>query len=325
MNDIELTWGIPVIFYLFMAGVGAGALTTSASMLLRGGRSGRYFHIARYGSFLAAPLVVIGTGLLIFELGSFQTGEWFKFLNLFKVINLSPMSVGTWLLTLFILISLPYAYTFLPKDAGPGDTQDGMRRALAWIAIPFGICVAVYTGVLLGAMPGRPFWNSPILAMLFLLSSLSTGMAVLILVDVLWNMANGQDETLRSELREANYIMSATDTIFIGLELLVIFLFIMYAHLTVGDPREAIKVIQWGGELAPTFWFWVVFAGLLVPGLVELYNVLPRIMATDHEEALPVQLLPAMHIGVAVVVLLGGFMLRYVIVVAGQITGPIGL
>ncbi len=34
-----------------------------------------------------------------------------------------------------------------------------------------GIAVAVYTGVLLGAMPARPFWNSPILAMLFLRAS----------------------------------------------------------------------------------------------------------------------------------------------------------
>ncbi len=325
MNGHELTWSFPVIGYLFLAGVGAGALTTSASMLLRGGRNERYFHIARFGAFLAAPLVVGGTSLLVFELGSFQTGHWFKFLNLFKVINLSPMSVGTWLLTFFILISIPYAYTFLSRKAGPGDSYDGMRRSLAWICVPLGICVAVYTGVLLGAMPSRPFWNSPILALLFLLSSLSTGMALLILVDAVWIINKGQHDTLSAEFKEANYIMSVADTIFIGLELLVIFLFIMYAHLTIGAPKEAIEVIQWGGELAPTFWLWVVFVGLLLPGLIELYDIMPRILATSPAEALPVRLLPVMHIGIAAIVLLGGFMLRYVIVVAGQITGPVGL
>jgi formate-dependent nitrite reductase membrane component NrfD len=325
MNGFELSWGIPVIGYLFLAGVGAGALTTSASMLLRGGQSERYFHIARYGAFLATPIVVIGTGLLVLDLGSFQTGHWFKFINLFKIINLSPMSIGTWLLVFFILIGVPYGYTFLSKDAAPGDRFDPLRRLLAWISVPLGLAVAVYTGVLLGAMPARPFWNSPIIAMLFLLSSLSTGMAALILVDVLWNITNGQSEALQSELKEANYILSTTDTIFISLELLVIFLFIMYAHLTVGDPREAIKVIQWGGELAMTFWFWVVFVGLLLPGAIQLYDVMPRILATKSEEALPMRLLPAMHLAVASIVLLGGFMLRYVVVVAGQITGPIGL
>ena len=75
MNGYELTWGVPVILYLFLAGVGAGALTASASMFLRGGPTGRYFNIARYGAFLAAPLVIIGTGMLVFELGSFQAGH----------------------------------------------------------------------------------------------------------------------------------------------------------------------------------------------------------------------------------------------------------
>jgi formate-dependent nitrite reductase membrane component NrfD len=32
----ELTWGMPVILYLFLAGVGAGAVTVSGSVLLRG-------------------------------------------------------------------------------------------------------------------------------------------------------------------------------------------------------------------------------------------------------------------------------------------------
>ena len=34
MTD-ELFWGVPVILYLFLAGMGAGATTVSASMLLR--------------------------------------------------------------------------------------------------------------------------------------------------------------------------------------------------------------------------------------------------------------------------------------------------
>jgi len=325
MHEIELTWGFPVIWYLYLAGVGAGALTTSAALLLRGGREERYFHIARYGAFLAAPLVIIGTGLLVFEMGSFQTGQWFKFLNLFKVINNSPMSIGSWLLVLFVLGSIPYSYTFLGKDAGPGDNLHRVRRLLAWIGIPIGIAVAVYTGVLLGAMPARPFWNSPILALIFLLSALSTGMAALIMVDILVNIRKSKDEAMQSESHEANYIMTSTDTIFISLELLAIFLFIMYAHLTVSDPIEAIKVIIWGGELATTFWFWVVFVGLLLPITIELYNIMPRLLGIKSEANIPVQWLPTTHLVVASVVLLGGFMLRYVIVVAGQITGPIGL
>jgi formate-dependent nitrite reductase membrane component NrfD len=319
MNGYELTWGVPVILYLFLAGVGAGALTASASMFLRGGPTERYFSIARYGAFLATPLVIIGTGMLVFELGSFQAGHWFKFLNLFKVINLSPMSIGTWLLTFFILIGIPYAYTFLPKNAAPGDTFDRMRQRLAWVCIPLGIAVAIYTGVLLGAMPSRPFWNSPILALLFLLSALSTGVAVLLLVNTVMNR-NNPDPGIKKNFEEANYLLAESDTLLIGLEILAIFLFIMYAHLSVGSQREAIRVIEWGGELSLMFWFWVMFIGLLVPVVVELFHTIPKIVSNKE-----VVLHPVMNLVIPVFVLFGGYMLRHIIVVAGQITGPVGL
>ena len=93
-----LPWGLPVILYLFLAGMGAGALTVSSSVLLRGGEGPRSVHldIARYGAFLAPIPVMVGCGLLIFELGSFHAGYWFKWLNLYMVVNLSPMSIGTW-------------------------------------------------------------------------------------------------------------------------------------------------------------------------------------------------------------------------------------
>jgi formate-dependent nitrite reductase membrane component NrfD len=322
MNSYELTWGVPVILYLFLAGVGAGALTASASMFLRGGPSERYFSIARYGAFLATPLVIIGTGMLVFELGSFQTGHWFKFLNLFKVINLSPMSIGTWLLTFFILIGIPYAYTFLPVNpvnAAPGDRFDRLRRLLAWICVPLGIGVAMYTGILLGAMPSRPFWNSPILALLFLVSALSTGVACLLLINTVMNR-NNPDPGIKKNSEQANYLLAESDTLLIGLEILTIFLFIMYAHLSVGSQREAIKVIEWGGELSLMFWFWVVFIGLLIPVVVELFHTIPKIVGNKE-----VVLHPVMNLVVPVFVLFGGYMLRHVIVVAGQITGPLGL
>ncbi len=73
--DAELTWGLPVILYLFLAGVGAGALTVSASVLLRGGGGGfggQHYEIARYGAFLAPVPVMVGCAMLIFELGSYQ-------------------------------------------------------------------------------------------------------------------------------------------------------------------------------------------------------------------------------------------------------------
>jgi formate-dependent nitrite reductase membrane component NrfD len=314
----ELNWGMFVILYLFLAGLGAGALTVSASVFLRGGGGGfgtGHFAVARYGALLAPLPVMVGSLLLVFELGSFHAGHWFKWINLYKTINLSPMSVGTWLLTLFIIVSLIYAYTFLRPDASPGDKQEPLRKALAWIAVPLGIAVAVYTGVLLGAMPSRPFWNSPILALLFLVSSLSTGVAVILLAQALLRKAE-----VDADVTQTGYLLTASDVLLIGFELMVVFLFLMFAHLTVGQVKEAVAVVLPGGSMALSFWLGFVLVGLLVPVLVELFYVIPKLLY-QRVYALP----RGVEVAVPVIVLIGGFMLRYVVVVAGQITGPVGI
>ncbi len=318
----ELMWGFPVILYLFLAGVGAGAMTVSASVLLRGGGGGfggAHFALARYGALIAPIPVMIGCAALIFELGSFEVGNWFKWINLYLTINWSPMSIGTWLLTMFIGLSILYAYTFLSRDAGPDDRQSKLRRAVAWVGVPLGIAVAVYTGILLGAMPSRPFWNSPVLALLFLVSSISTGVACIILARSIMHRKSA-DAEVESLYHESGYLLTASDVLLIGFEVMVVFLFIMYAFLTVGSVKEAVNVILPGGDLAVMFWIWFVLVGLVVPALLELRFVLPRLL---HHRKYDVH--RTFEILVSALVLVGGFMLRYVVVVAGQITGPVGI
>jgi formate-dependent nitrite reductase membrane component NrfD len=316
-----LLWGMPVVLYLFLAGVGAGACTVSASVYLRGGGvpEGRHFEIARYGAFLAPIPVMVGCGLLIFELGSFEVGSWFKWLNLYMVINLSPMSIGTWLLTLFIGTSLVYAWTFIPQVPMFFGERLTWRRWLAWANVPLGIAVAIYTGVLLGAMPSRPFWNSPVLALLFLMSALSTGVAAILLARALLQSSKADPEQ-EARFHQSGYLLAASDTLLIGIELAVIFLFIMFAYLTVGDVRHAIAVILPGGALAGYFWIGVVVVGLAVPALLELFYVMPKLLY-QKSYAAP----RGVEILAPLAVLAGGFLLRYVVVIAGQVTGPVGV
>ncbi|MDH5355137.1 MAG: polysulfide reductase NrfD [Gammaproteobacteria bacterium] len=323
----ELHWGFPVISYLFLAGLGAGALTVSASMFLSSGGTASaksYFPEARYGALIAPVPVILGTFLLIFELGSFQVGDWFKWIKLFQVINLSPMSIGSWLLTIFIGISLVYAYAFWPRSRMTGDQLDKLRKTVAWIGIPMGIAVAVYTGVLLGAMPSRPFWNTPMLAILFLLSAMSSGVAVIMLVRAL--SRNGRAES--EDTARSGYLLTKSDAMLIGFELLVVFLFIMFAHLTVGDVRHAVSIILFsdrsielfGVNMAVTFWFWVIVVGLLIPVTIELFYIRS---GRRHQKQFSVP--RSVEIFVPIAVLVGGFMLRYVVVIAGQVTGSIGI
>lgn len=319
--DAELTWGLPVILYLFLAGVGAGALTVSSSVLLRGGGGGfggGHFTLARYGALIGPIPVIIGTSLIVLELG-----RPFRALNLFKVINLSPMNIGSWLLLVFMWVSVFYALAFLPSFMPQlkrlSNRLAPVREVLAWINVPLGIGVAVYTGIMLGAMPARPLWNSPILALLFLISALSTGVAMIILARTVFHRKSS-DSAAERQFHDSAYLLTATDVMLIGFELMVIFLFLMFAHLTIGNVKYAVGVILPGGDMAPMFWLWVVLIGLVLPVLVELVYVVPKLLY-HRDYAAP----KAIEIAVPIMVLIGGFMLRYVIVVAGQITGPVGL
>ncbi|MHA1190573.1 MAG: NrfD/PsrC family molybdoenzyme membrane anchor subunit, partial [Alphaproteobacteria bacterium] len=310
-----------VILYLFLAGVGAGAVTISASVLLRGGGGGfggGHFKLARYGALIGPFPVLIGTSLIVLELGRPD-----RAFNLFKVINLSPMNIGSWLLLLFMATSVFYALAFLPSFfTSLKRLSDGLARlraVLAWVNVPMGIGVAVYTGIMLGAMPARPLWNSPILALLFLVSALSTGVALIILARVVFHRKSSDAETNR-RFHEGGYLLTTSDAILIGMELMVIFLFVLFAHMTIGNVKYAVSVILPGGELAGLFWLWVVLIGLLLPVLVELVLIIPKLLYhREYSAPRPVE------ITIALGVLTGGFMLRYVIVVGGQITGPVGL
>ncbi|MCK5498910.1 MAG: polysulfide reductase NrfD, partial [Gammaproteobacteria bacterium] len=205
---------------------------------------------------------------------------------------------------------------------------------LAWVNVPLGIGVAVYTGILLGAMPSRPLWNSPILALLFVVSALSAGVAIIILTRALFHR---KDPSVKAERRlirrreasvvrpgrryyEIAYMLTSSDLLLIGFEMMVIFLFVMFAHLTIGNMKYAMAIILPGGEMAALFWIWVVLIGLVIPGLIELAYVFPKLIYHHEFKA---------HKGpeilISLAVLVGGFMLRYVIVIAGQLTGPMGI
>lgn len=311
----ELYWGLPVIGYLFLAGVGAGAVVVSASVVLGAGEFGASrFTIARYGALIAPIPTIVGTGLIIFELG-----QPFRVLNLFKVINLSPMSIGTWLLGLFIVVATLYALAFMPRSARFGDQLDGVRRALAWVCIPLGFAVALYTAILLGAMPARPFWNSPVLALLFVLSALSGGVASIVLALAVFRRQRA-DSSAETDHDDSTYLLGGTDAVLLAGELLVILLFLLFAQLSISSVKEAASVILGGGSLALPFWGLVVLVGILIPSGMELGVIAPRLFrGKPYKSHLVVEILaPA-------AVLVGGFALRYVVVVAGQITGPVGV
>ena len=324
-------WSWPIYGYLFLAGLGAGAVVISNVVLWRGetGALGpRYFNIAKLGALIGPLPVIIGTGLLIFELG-----RPFRAFNImvsnfwFAVVSPSPMNFGGWMLLPFAVFGLLYAMAFLPWTRlmpGPvGEKLDRLsprfRKPLSYIMAPLSIATAVYTGVLLGAMPSRPLWNSPILVALFTVSAFSTGAAAIMLANRLTFRSNGDRDAERA-FHASGFALTWADMLLIVLELLVIGMFFLYAQFSVADVRYAVGVLLPGGDLAALFWWGVVMVGLLLPLCIELY-LISRRSREGHAYHAPY----AVEVMVPLLILIGGFLLRYVIVIGGQMTGPIGI
>jgi formate-dependent nitrite reductase membrane component NrfD len=318
MEAIE--WNLLIVNYLFLAGLSAGAFAISSFATYIGGPHFR--RVARIGALIAPWPVTIGVGILVFDLG-----RPFAFYNLFLTVQFtSPMSIGSWLLTGFIFVTLAYAALWLPapldnllrvpnrahlKDFSrwtplAPDTIRRWRAILAAIGFPLSLGVGIYTGILLGAIPSRPFWNTPMVAQLFLFSAMSSGTATVLLVTTL--LGTRHEHGYEEERR----LLVSTDMVFIVLEIFMLVPFLLHHALSTWSSASSIELIL-GGEYTLWFWIGVILLGIVLPLIIEAYELFPVIL---KEGAARYSL--ALSAVSAIFVLIGGFVLRFVFVYAGQ-------
>ena len=317
MKTIE--WGYLIIIYLFLGGLSAGLFFVSAlaTFLQRNGEDAAYSRAARYGALLAPWPVMLGCLLLIFDLG-----RWYHFWKLFVHIRWSsPMSIGSWLLLGFTLVALLHFYSWLsveerngifvrlPKWLGflKGFNRDlsSWRRQLALAGLPISIGVGIYTGVLLGAVQSRPFWNTNLVAQMFLFSALSTGCAAVILV-LAWNREAADSRAFQ--------MLYTLDICLLTLEFFIVVPYLIHGQLSVQAVKDSLEMIL-GGPFTVIFWIFFLGIGLLLPLAIESLETLPALLAKA-----PAHYRKGPAVTTAMLVLAGGFLLRYIFVFAGQMS-----
>lgn len=316
-------WGFLIVAYLFFAGMGAGTLALSALCTLLGPR---YRVVSRLGALIAPWPVAFGTGLLIFDLGRPA-----RFYHLFTTLEwTSPMSVGSWLLSIFLILAMVNLFLWLPEKVRrraplpvrgsltsvsgwrplAAERAEAWRRMLAPVLILIALAVGIYTGVLLGATPTRPFWNTALTAELFLFSALSSGAALLI--TALWIAGRRGWRPLQ---HESMMLLARIDIALIVVEFFLIVPFVLHQALGTESQFESIKLILGGRYTAP-FWILVVLFGLGVPLVLEAAEVFQqhhRLRRFGH------WLEGYGALAAAILVLMGGVSLRWVFVFAGQV------
>jgi formate-dependent nitrite reductase membrane component NrfD len=315
----EPRWGFLIIAYLFLGGLSAGLFFVSAlATWLQGNRGPAYPRVARLGAMLAPWPVAIGSALLVFDLG-----HWYRFYKLFVTFEWhSPMSIGAWLLAGFSLVTLVAFWAWLPQEpisafvkrlprrlsflrSVDHPSRERFRRPLAMAGFPLAVGVGIYTGVLLGAVQARPFWNTNLVAQMFLFSALSTGCAALILA----LSARGAG----LEPGEAKLLYSVDITLIV-LELFIVLPYIIHGTLSPLSVQRALALIL-GGPFTFAFWGLFMALGLLLPLALELWEMRPVLL--EKAALHPARGLAALS---AALVLLGGLVLRYVFVYAGQMS-----
>ncbi len=288
-------WGLLIVVYLFLGGLSAGLLVLSSLASLLGG--GRYVRVAAVGAWAAPWPVLVGTGLLVLDLG-----QPFYFWKLLVAVQpRSPMWLGTWLLTLFSLVSLSYASLFLTEASRLWKPKaiEVWKRRLALAGLPLGIGVGIYTGVLLGVLVARPLWNTPLVAQLFLVSALSTAAALLLLL------------IGRAGTERERHLLTLGDAALIVVELGVLAWMLVAARTSTAGAQAGAAMLT-GGAYGWVFWTAVVLLGLLAPLAIESVELLsPR----------PAPLVKRLAAVAPLAVLAGGLMLRWVMVYAGQASG----
>jgi tetrathionate reductase subunit C len=166
-HDIPLGYYIAIYFYI--TGLHMGFYTTSVVATLLGKEEWK--PIGKIGAVGALVVLAVAPIFLLIDLT-----QPFRFWHLFAYINPeSSISWGTFFLTAYPPIGLIYAWCVL---------KGNYRAAKIWGLCGFPIAISVhgYTGFILALAKGRAFWNTPINPILFLVSAMVSGLALMIII-----------------------------------------------------------------------------------------------------------------------------------------------
>ncbi len=190
MRDIT-SWGLYVITFIFFIGLSAGGLIIASSAHVFGAEN--FKPISRLAAFLAAVCVAVAAVTIVADLGRPD-----RVLNLFLHPQLySPFLWDLSVITAYLVISLIDVWFMCRVDLvrkhsilafGSKDLSDksvardkNVVKIVSFVALPTAIMLHSVTAWIFGLQMARPWWNTAILAPVFLASAMASGLALVIL------------------------------------------------------------------------------------------------------------------------------------------------
>ncbi len=275
-----IVWGLWVAMYIYFIGLSAGAFLISALVYAFGVE--RFRPIARLSLFTAIVALLVALLNIWFDLGHME-----RFYEVYTRPHFTSMMAWmVWLYTAYFLLllaefwfdarqdfirwaekpgivgTLSRILTLGSKDLSPTSRTRDQRvtRVLGSIGVPLAIMFHGGVGALFGVVSARPAWHSGLFPLLFLVSALVSGGALLTFLYVVLAPDKGSS-SYRS-------LVQGLASLVLGLVLLdFLFTFSEYFIALYGAiPTDVLPLIK---AMAGPFWyvFWVgqVGLGLVVP------------------------------------------------------------
>ncbi len=288
-----MVWDGIIAAYLFLAGMGAGSFALSSIV---GWRRPDDFKLKLAG--LVIALVAVGGGTLLLMVDA-RAGLMnpLRFFGLLANSS-SIMMWGVVLLSAFLLVDFVAIIAEWRRKKTP--------KALDVVGMVLALGVAGYTGALLGdAHLAFPLWNPSILPVLFVVSAASAGFAVVVLAA----------HIMKAPELDAMHFTHITGLALPLVEAVLIAVLLVATRSVDGSAAAAAAVSAANlisGPYAVAFWLGLVTIGLVVPFSLELAM---RVKPEFKQGAVPV--------AAECCVLVGGFILRYLVIMAALPTAAL--
>ncbi len=289
----QIHWRWKIAFYLFLAGMGAGAYLVGVLIDLFWPEVS---YLSRNGVILGTVLVILGIPFLIFDLGRRE-----RFYRAGMDPKIAWIGRGFYILSGFIILGLIHiGFWIWPFKVLEGDPTLRLTVAAVNGILAFG--VMAYTGLLLKSMKSIHFWDTPLIVVLFFLSALSTGVISLVLYSIRQLTLGQEGVTVLNVLLKADLVLVFFEALVLGFYLGTM------RQATPASEKSVLSLVR--GDLRFLFWGGVVLCGVIIPFILKCVEVL----GGGFLEFIAVS---------GLLVLAGGLLLRYSILAAGVQVTPL--
>ncbi|MCZ7380421.1 MAG: polysulfide reductase NrfD [Candidatus Methanoperedens sp.] len=323
-NEAEIQWSILIVLYPYITGLVAGAFIASSLYHVFGKQEIK--PVARFALLTALSFLLVATMPLLTHLGHPERGIeimftphvtsamsgfgyiysfyliivvleiWLSFRE--DIVKKAHNSKG-WKELMYSALAL-FSYDISEKAL---HEDEKLAKRLAIIGIPSAAFLHGYVGFIFGGIKANPWWSTPLMPLIFLMSAIVSGIALLILLYV-FSMKlrkHAIDHKCLHSLAHYLWVFLIFD---VTLELLEI-ISMKYAS------REEVEIINrlLSDKIATTFYgvqltmgIFIPFVLLLLVGMIKNRETLKMIMISIS----------------SVFVIIGVFAMRWNVVIGGQ-------